>query len=118
MAIPLRPDAVWGQAADAAHRPHPELPGLAENPSAVPARVSVERPMDPDDFIRSIDLTLEGDPVPHKVTFGFSPASGGASVAFPMRSGLGRLLRAHGEATRALNPAVSSAATRPRGLTA
>src|SRR5918996_471470 len=63
-------------------------------PAAVPVRVSVDHPMDPDHFIESLDLILEADPVPRKGTFRFTPASGRARLAFPMRSGSGGLLKA------------------------
>jgi hypothetical protein len=56
--------------------------------------------MDRDHFIRSIDLVLGADPVPHKGTFHFTPGSGQAWVAFPMRSGVGGLLRATVECSK------------------
>jgi len=62
---------------------------LAEDPSAVPLQVSVNHPMEPDHFIRSIEIRLDNDPVPYKGTFLFTPANGQAAVAFQMRSGGG-----------------------------
>jgi len=96
----LRPPTAWAGEADVEHRPHFEVPFLAEDPTNVPVRVSVPHPMDRDHFVRSIDLVLESDPVPHKGTFRFTPRNGRASVAFPMRSGVGGVLRATVECSR------------------
>lgn len=99
-ATALAPGRAGGQAPAGEHRPTFDLPVLAEDPTAVPVRVGVNHPMERDHFIKSIELTLPGDPIPHKGTFRFTPASGGAWVAFPMRSGLGGLLRATVECSR------------------
>ena len=93
-ALLLAPRLVYAETRDQTHQPALSLPVLAEDPAAVPVHVAVDHPMERDHFIRSIDLTLAGDPVPHKGTFRFTPASGGAWVAFPMRSGRGGVLRA------------------------
>lgn len=96
----LWPSMARAGEADAEHRPHFEVPFLAEDPTNVPVRVSVAHPMDRDHFIRSIDLVLEADPVPHKGTFHFTPSNGQAAVAFHMRSGVGGVLRATVECSR------------------
>jgi len=96
----LVPGRAWGRAPEEEHRPFLDLPVLAEDPTAVPVRVGVDHPMERDHFITSIELTLPGDPIPHKGAFRFTPASGRAWVAFPMRSGLGGLLRATVECSR------------------
>lgn len=85
---------------DGQHQPRLELPVIAENPTAVPVRVSVEHPMEPDHFIRSIEVLLEADPVPHKGTYRFTPGNGQAWVAFPMRSGTGGVVKAIAECSR------------------
>lgn len=54
----VRPRIACSREADAEHRPHLEMPFLAEDPTNVPVGVSVEHPMDRDHFIRSIDLVL------------------------------------------------------------
>jgi predicted secreted protein len=82
------------------HQPRLEVPILAEDATAVPVQVSVEHPMEPDHHIKSIEIALDTDPVPYKGKFLFTPASGRAWVAFPMRSGAGGLLRATAECTR------------------
>jgi desulfoferrodoxin (superoxide reductase-like protein) len=75
-------------------------PALAEDPNAVPLQVSVKHPMEPDYFIRSIEIRLDSDPVPHKGAFFFTPANGQASVALPIRSGVGGVLTVTAECSR------------------
>jgi len=82
------------------HRPVIEGPSLSEDPSAVPLQVSVNHPMEPDHFIRPIEIRLDNDPVPYKGTFLFTPANGQAAIALQMRSGAGGLLKATAECSR------------------
>lgn len=96
-ALIVLPRVGWAQAADDQHQPTLHLPILAEDPTAVPVRVSVAHPMEPGHFIRAIDVVLEADPVPHKGTYRFTPANGQAWVSFSMRSGVGGLVRATAE---------------------
>ncbi|HEV8674957.1 MAG TPA: thiosulfate oxidation carrier protein SoxY [Methylomirabilota bacterium] len=91
----LRPGTAAGQGpgrpapADAAHRIQVDVPILADDPAAVPLTISVEHPMDPDHYIKSLEVVLATDPVPQKGVFLFTPESGRASVAYQMRSGQG-----------------------------
>lgn len=95
------PERSWGQSKpDKAHAPQIDLPVLADDPTAVPFQVSVDHPMEPDHFIRSIEVTLETDPVPDKGKFHFTPASGRAWVAFQFRSGIGGVVKVAAECTR------------------
>lgn len=96
-AVVLRPAVGSAQSREREHQLRLELPVLAENPAAVPVRVSVDHPMEPHHFIRSIEIVLDKDPVPHKGTYRFTPANGQAWVAFPMRSGTGGVVRATAE---------------------
>jgi len=89
----LTPVLALAQTAEDEHRPIIEVPTLSEDPSAVPLQISVNHPMEPDHFIRSIDVRLDKDPVPYKGKILFTPANGRAAVAFQMRSGTGGLLR-------------------------
>ncbi len=98
--IVLRPAVTDARAPALEHRPIIDAPTIAENPTAVPVRVSVDHPMDRDHFIDSMELLLDADPVPHKGTYRFTPANGRAGVSFPMRSGAGGLLRAIVTCTR------------------
>ena len=97
----LLPEVSWGQGgADRAHRPEVDLPILADDPTSVPLTVSVDHPMEPNHYIKSIEVVLDTDPVPQKGTFQFTPLSGRASVSYQMRSGQGGDLRVTVECTR------------------
>ncbi|MGH7264998.1 MAG: thiosulfate oxidation carrier protein SoxY [Candidatus Rokuibacteriota bacterium] len=85
---------------EGAHRVEIELPILSEEPAAVPIRLEIDHPMEPDHFIRSVEVVAERDPVPHKGTFLFTPDNGRPWVAFHMRSGAGGPLRAVAECSR------------------
>ncbi|MBI3028947.1 MAG: thiosulfate oxidation carrier complex protein SoxZ [Candidatus Rokubacteria bacterium] len=85
---------------DAAHTPRIELPVLADDPAAVPFQAALDHPMDPDHFIRSLEVTLATDPVPSKGKFHFTPANGRAWVAFQFRSGIGGVVTVAGECSR------------------
>ena len=84
-------------AQDRSHQPVIEVPILAEDGSTVPIQVSVDHPMDPDHYIRQIEVVLDADPVPAKGIYRFTPDNGRASVAFQMRSGSGGLVKAVAE---------------------
>ena len=86
------------------HRPTIDAPTLSEDPGAVPLQVSVNHPMEPDHFIRSIEVRLDNDPVPDKGKFLFTPANGQAAVAFQMRSGSGGLLKVTAECKGTSSP--------------
>lgn len=91
----------WGQGKpDASHAVTIDLPVLADDPAAVPLQVSMDHPMDPDHFIRWLEVTLGTDPVPYKGKFHFTPANGRAWVAFQFRSGIGGVVKVVGECTR------------------
>ena len=95
------PPRAWAQGAlEREHAPRLEMPILAEDSAAVPIQVSVDHPMDPDHFIRSIEVTLDKDPVPWKGKFNFTPANGRAWAAFTMRSGAGGMVRAVAECSK------------------
>lgn len=66
----------------------------------MPVQVWVDHPMEPDHFIKSIEVALEKDPVPYKGKFLFTPANGQAWVAFQMRSGSGGQVKAIAECSR------------------
>jgi predicted secreted protein len=77
-----------------------DLPIIAEDPAAVPIHVSVDHPMEPDHYIRSIEVTLDRDPVSLKGKFLFSPANGRAWATFTVRSGTGGQVKAVAECSR------------------
>jgi sulfur-oxidizing protein SoxY len=85
---------------DPAHRIQVDMPILADDPVAVPLTVSVDHPMEPDHYVRSLEIVLASDPVPRKGRFQFTPQSGRASVAYQMRSGRGGEVSVVAECTR------------------
>jgi sulfur-oxidizing protein SoxY len=100
-ALVLGPGRLHAQgAAGREHRLRLEVPVLAEEPTAVPVTVGVEHPMDPDHFIRWIEVHADQDPVPDKGRFSFTPGSGRAWAAFTMRSGAGGAIRADAECSK------------------
>lgn len=62
-----------------------KAPEIAENGNSVPISVSVDSPMTDDDYVESIVVLAEGNPLPGVATFNFSPASGEALASTRMR---------------------------------
>jgi sulfur-oxidizing protein SoxY len=56
--------------------------------------------MEPDHYVKQIEVVLENDPVPAKGVYRFTPQNGRAWVAFQMRSGAGGTLKAIVECSR------------------
>ena len=86
--------------ADREHRVELDVPILSEEPAAVPVRVALEHPMEPDHYIRSIEVSLDRDPVPAKGKFLFTPDNGRPWVAYQIRSGTGGIVKAVVECSR------------------
>jgi len=88
---------------DREHRIDLDMPILSEEPAAVPIRVGLDHPMEPDHYIQSIEISIDRDPVPAKGKFLFTPANGRPWVSYQMRSGTGGVVKAvavcsrHGE---------------------
>ncbi|HEC90150.1 MAG TPA: thiosulfate oxidation carrier protein SoxY, partial [Alphaproteobacteria bacterium] len=53
-----------------------KLPDIAENGNTVPLTVSVDSPMTPDNYVKSIYIGAEGNPNPQIVSFNLTPSSG------------------------------------------
>src|SRR3972149_44894 len=64
------------------------------------ARPAPADAMEPEHYVRSLEVTLATDPVPKKGTFLFTARSGRASVAYQMRSGQGGELTVVAECSR------------------
>ena len=62
-----------------------DLPQIAENGLVVPVGVSVESPMSAADFVKSVHVFADGNPLPGVVSFHFTPEAGRASAATRMR---------------------------------
>jgi sulfur-oxidizing protein SoxY len=61
------------------------LPAIAEDGANVPIVVSMSHPMEPDHYIKSIQILNFRDPVVNKGTYHFSPANGQAYIATQLR---------------------------------
>lgn len=122
-AIVLRPATSDAGTLASGHQLMLDVPKLAEDPTAVPVRVSIDHPMERDHFIESVEVILDADPVPHKGTYRFTPGNGRARISFPMRSGTGGVLKAiatcnrHGRfvGTREVRVGGDGCATEPDG---
>ena len=62
-----------------------EVPPLVDNGNSVGLTVSVESPMQPEDFVRRIAVFNEKNPQPNVATFHLTPRSGRASVSTRIR---------------------------------
>jgi len=71
-----------------------KLPQIAENGNTVPFTVSVDSPMTDSDYVKSVHIISEGNPIPHVATFNFTPASGKAEVSMRMRMAKTQSIRA------------------------
>lgn len=60
-------------------------PEIAENGNTVPITVDVESPMTRDDYVASVMLLADGNPLPGVATFHFTPMSGEASATTRIR---------------------------------
>jgi len=62
-----------------------ELPQLADNGNSVPMRVAVASPMTSADYVKSIHLLSERNPVPRMATFYLGPRTGRAEIRSRVR---------------------------------
>jgi len=62
-----------------------DLPEIAENGNTVPLSITVDSPMNADDFVSDILIVSDGNPYPGVVKFHFTPMSGGAEAATRIR---------------------------------
>ena len=61
------------------------IPPLVENGNLVPLKVSVQSPMTQDDYVKSIYVIAEGNPLPNIFSAYLSPRSGRATVSTRVR---------------------------------
>ena len=64
-----------------------DVPPLVENGNSVPVTVTVESPMTPSDFVKSIALFNERNPQPNVAQFHLGPRAGRATVSTRIRLG-------------------------------
>ncbi|MGJ4929440.1 SoxY-related AACIE arm protein [Bradyrhizobium sp. HKCCYLS2038] len=62
-----------------------DIPPLVENGNTVPMTVSVDHPMTPDSYVRSIHVFNEKNPQPNVANFHLTPGAGRAQVATRIR---------------------------------
>ena len=62
-----------------------DLPEIAENGNTVPVSVAVDSPMTAGDYVKSVSIFAEGNPLPEVAMFHFTPRSGVAQAATRMR---------------------------------
>lgn len=62
-----------------------DVPEIAENGLVVPVNVDVESPMTDADYVKSVHVFAEGNPLPGVVSYKFTPACGKASASTRMR---------------------------------
>lgn len=62
-----------------------DIPPLVENGNLVVMQVNVQSPMTSNDYIRSIHVIAEGNPLPNVITAHFTPRSGRAGFSARIR---------------------------------
>ena len=62
-----------------------DVPEIAENGLVVPVNVEIENPMTDADYVKSVHIYAEGNPLPGVVSYTFTPACGKASASTRMR---------------------------------
>lgn len=61
------------------------LPAIAENGGVVPLGVAVDSPMTPDDFVKSVHIFADGNPLPEVANYHFGPHNGKAEFSIRIR---------------------------------
>ncbi|MBF0448009.1 MAG: thiosulfate oxidation carrier protein SoxY [Magnetococcales bacterium] len=64
-----------------------DAPIIAENGKVVPLKISVDHPMDANNYIESIALIIDNNPTPLIATFTLTPKNGKAQVATRVKMG-------------------------------
>jgi sulfur-oxidizing protein SoxY len=64
-----------------------DIPPLVENGNSVPLTVTVDSPMTPQDFVKTIAIFNEKNPQPNVANFHLSPRAGRAAVSTRIRLG-------------------------------
>lgn len=62
-----------------------DVPEIAENGLVVPINVEVESPMTEADYVKSVHVFADGNPLPGVVSYRFSPECGRAAASTRMR---------------------------------
>lgn len=101
---------------DQSYLPSLRVPPVTRNGAHVPIVAEMRHPMEPDHYIKSLQILNESDPIPSKGIFYFSPANGRAylSVQARMHSGASAV-RVIAECTRHGRWTTSQPITIPEG---
>lgn len=78
-------DKITGGTAPQSGRVLLEMPQIAENGNTVPMSLSVESPMTDSDYVKTVHVFAEGNPVPEVASFHFTPMNGVAEISTRMR---------------------------------
>lgn len=70
-----------------------EVPRLAENGSVVPVTITVDSPMTAQDYVKSIHLFAENNPLPRVLSVDLGPHNGRARVATRIRIAVSQQIR-------------------------
>ena len=62
-----------------------DVPQIAENGLVVPINIEVESPMTAADYVKSVHVFAEGNPLPGVVSYKFMPEAGKAAASTRMR---------------------------------
>jgi len=62
-----------------------DVPEIAENGMVVPINIEVDSPMTEADYVKSVHIFADGNPLPGVVTYSFTPACGKAAASTRMR---------------------------------
>ena len=76
---------LYGDKPMAAGRIRLDVPEIAENGLVVPVNVEIESPMTEADYVKTVHVFAEGNPLPGVVSYQFTPACGKAAAATRMR---------------------------------
>lgn len=63
------------------------LPEIAENGGTVPVSVDVTSPMSKDDFVKTVHIFADDNPLPEVANYYFGPHNGKASISMRIRLG-------------------------------
>ena len=59
-----------------------DVPQIAENGLVVPINVEIESPMSADDYVKSVHVFADGNPLPNVVSYRFTPEAKAKATAF------------------------------------
>ncbi len=84
-AVQTELDKLFGGKAMGEGRIKLDVPQIAENGLVVPLNIDVESPMTDADYVKSVHVFADGNPLPHVITYRFTPVSGRASGSTRIR---------------------------------